>query len=700
MPSLSLYEAVFRSLPVGNYLLSPTPEATIFAVNDAFLKAVSRSRQDLVGVSLFTAFPKDPDDPDDVGEVVLRQSLARVIATGQAEVVPTQRYPIRIDLPNGEVGYQERFWSAMNTPVFDEEGNILCISHSTVDITEQMQSKAALSESEGRLRALTTATADVVYRMSPDWTQLHQLQGRGFLKDTSDPHDHWINDYIPPEDQDLLRAAIDTAIRAKTVFELEHRVLRADGTFGWVLSRAVPMLNSDGEIYEWIGAASDITLRKQAEEHVRQASLHDPLTRLPNRALLFDYAKRVFAHAKRTRRHSAVLFMDLDRFKPINDNYGHEVGDAVLREVARRLTHCMRADDMVFRLGGDEFLVLLPEIESDTNAGDVARHMARRVNQPYHINGLELALSSSVGISIYPHDGEELDTLINNADAAMYQAKQAGRDNIQFYSQELASQSQFKSRIEEQMRVALALNNFELFYQPVIDMQTSRVIAVEALVRWPHTDIGPDQFVPVAEATGQISRLGEWVIGEACRQHKKWLALGLPAIPIAVNVSAVQLRNHDFAQQFARILDDWSLNTAALQIEVTETALMENLGGAIDVLSQLQSIGIRIALDDFGTGYSSLNYLSRLPINKVKVDKSFVQRLGHDLPSQAITQAIIALGRTLKLEVVAEGIESEASLHYLREQGCNHAQGYHVCRPVNAGAFEAWYRTHRTTYLH
>ncbi|HWJ94571.1 MAG TPA: EAL domain-containing protein, partial [Telluria sp.] len=444
----------------------------------------------------------------------------------------------------------------------------------------------------------------------------------------------------------------------------------------------------------------DISERKRAEEQIRHTALHDPLTGLPNRGLLFDYASHVFARARRIGRHCAMLFIDLDRFKPINDNHGHDVGDEVLKEVAGRITRCTRADDIVFRLGGDEFLVLLPDIDDDSHAGDVARHVATCVEQPYLVRGLELGLSASIGISVFPRDGEAADTLINNADAAMYLAKQAGRNNVQFYSKDLAAQAQMQFRIEERLKAALAHDGFELVYQPVVDMQSLRLIGVEALVRWGYDDIGPEQFVPVAEATGQIGRLSEWVLREVCRQHAAWCAQGLPAIPIAINVSAMQIRRSDFADEVARQLGECGIAPAALQIEVTETAMMENVDRAVEVLARLRGLGIKIALDDFGTGYSSLNYLSRLPIHKVKVDKSFVQRVAWDAPSRAITEAVIALGRTLALEVVAEGIETEETLNYLRSHGCTQAQGFHVCRPVSAAEFTNWFDGHRSAYGH
>jgi signal transduction histidine kinase/CheY-like chemotaxis protein len=271
MLSHDLFEAVFNSSPIGHYLLSPTPEATILAVNDTFLAASGRTREELVGVSLFVAFPRNPDDPADTGETDLRRSLARVVATGLPDRLPAQRYPIPVTLPNGEPGFEERFWSAVSTPTFAADGTILCISHTTNDVTEQVRSAAAMRDSEARYRALTNATADVVYRMSPDWSQLRQLDGRGFLKDTSDASRYWIDDYIPAQDQERIHQAIGEAIRAKAVFELEHRVRRLDGSVGWTYSRAVPMLDARGEIHEWIGAASDITERKLAEEKLRES---------------------------------------------------------------------------------------------------------------------------------------------------------------------------------------------------------------------------------------------------------------------------------------------------------------------------------------------------------------------------------------------------------------------------------------------
>lgn len=475
-------------------------------------------------------------------------------------------------------------------------------------------------------------------------------------------------------------------------YAIEKRYRHKSGDIIWISLNVSLVRDNQGAPEYFILVVKDIRDRKQAEERIRQMALHDPLTGLPNRALLFECARRMFASAQRARRHCAVLFIDLDRFKLINDTHGHETGDEILKEVAHRLRHCTRSADMVFRLGGDEFMVLLSEIDHDADAGEVARHIASGMNRSYQVNGLELSLSSSIGIGIYPRDGEDINILMNNADAAMYQAKQAGRNNYQFYSHELAAYSHRQSMIEEQLKIALNHDEFRLYYQPLIDINTSSLIGVEALLRWPHDEVGPDRFVPIAEATGLIDRLGEWVISEACRQHNLWKDHGLPAIPVAVNVSAVQFRQKDFAARFAQAMRDGQVDMSALQLELTETSLMDDIDHAVNVLAQLQALGIKISLDDFGTGYSSLSYLSRLPIDKIKVDKSFVSRIEDDMASRAITEAIIALGRTLNLEIVAEGIESDDVMHYLRLHGCNQAQGFHVCAPVSADNFESWYR--------
>jgi diguanylate cyclase (GGDEF)-like protein/PAS domain S-box-containing protein len=454
----------------------------------------------------------------------------------------------------------------------------------------------------------------------------------------------------------------------------------------------VPLLEQAGAVREVMVIANDYTERRRAEERARHAALHDPLTGLPNRALLFEYAHHVFARAQRRQQQVAVAFIDLDRFKPINDLYGHDVGDTVLHQVANRIQANIRGEDMVFRLGGDEFLALLPGLADSSDAEALARQLNTAIAAPYQVGGLELTLSASIGISLYPYHAEDVDTLISHADAAMYQAKQMGRDHAQVYSPELANKLHGQLRIEHQIKRALAQQHFCLYYQPLVNVRTNELVSVEALLRLQGNPLSPDRFVPVAEATGLISPLSEWVFAEACRQHSHWKREGLPSIPIAVNVSALQFRNKNFQHFLNEVIDRQRLGSDAIQIELTETAVMEDIEHAVAVLSDFRSRGIKVSLDDFGTGYSSLSHLSRLPLDKIKVDKSFIHRMHNDLASRTVTDSIIALGRALNLEIVAEGIETEQELDYLRNQGCDQAQGFYLCKPLPGTDFIAWYR--------
>lgn len=439
----------------------------------------------------------------------------------------------------------------------------------------------------------------------------------------------------------------------------------------------------------------DITGQKLTEEKLLHASLHDPLTGLPNRAMLFDYANRLFSHNQRTSQCAAILFFDLDRFKPINDSHGHDVGDEVLKLVANRLSAKLRTEDIVIRLGGDEFVILLQDIKNPAQtAAEIVRHMLARVCEPYHIDELCLSLSASAGISLFPFDGHDIDTLISHADMAMYQAKQAGRNNYQFYSPKFAGRMKLHLAIEQQLKASLSDASFHLCYQPVLNVETRAIVSVEALLRWPNKEIGPDQFVPVAEATGIINPIGRWLLEEACLQHKAWIARGLPPIPIAVNVSVVEFRDKNFIKRFDDVIRKHGLDRNALQVELTETAVMDDLEHAVMVLSQLKTLGVTVLLDDFGTGYSSLAYLARLPLDKVKIDKSFISGLEADLACRAVTDAVITLGRKLNLDVVAEGIESSNMLDYVYSHGCTQVQGYYLGMPMKGDIFETWYVEH------
>ncbi|HJW57934.1 MAG TPA: EAL domain-containing protein [Burkholderiaceae bacterium] len=483
----------------------------------------------------------------------------------------------------------------------------------------------------------------------------------------------------------LYKRAMAERIRVKC----EHSYTYPGGRTLWLEMSAFPFGKGLAVFYR------DVTDAKLAEQRVLAAAQHDTLTGLPNRALVFEYANHLLAAALRSHAHGAVLFIDLDRFKPINDLYGHEIGDRLLQEVARRLLKCVRREDLVGRLGGDEFIVVLHQLGNVHSAATVAQHILDALSHPFEIDTLDLSISACIGISEFPQHGNDVDTLIHAADLAMYHVKYSCRGSYFTYTPELDHRADASSAIEARLKRALQRGGLSLHYQPVIDMKTGHLVGVEALLRLICDDgriISPDQFIPVAEAAGLIGQLGEWVILEACRQINKWQTEGLPPIIMALNVSPLQFRQRGFAQQLQSIVKDSGLNPSCIQIEVTESTVMANIDEAVNTLKNIRSSGIKVALDDFGTGYSSLSHLSNLPLDKLKVDQSFVRRLEHDNSSKAITTAIIALGRALNLEIVGEGIESEEALAYLKAQGCSQAQGYFISRPLSAKDFTSWHR--------
>lgn len=440
---------------------------------------------------------------------------------------------------------------------------------------------------------------------------------------------------------------------------------------------------------------ADITARKQAAEKLLQAAQHDPLTDLPNRALIYELGAHLLASADRGHNQAAVLFFDLDRFKPINDTYGHLTGDKMLQEVASRLRHTVRASDLVGRLGGDEFIAVLPDIREPADVLQAASILLKRLGEPYRIDSLELRTSPSIGISIYPDDGRDLDTLIRHADAAMYYAKSQGRNTFQFFTQEINKHAERTLAIEQRMRQSMEREDFELWYQPIIDTQTRRVVGAEALIRWPQENsqtLLPCEFIAVAEASGLIHPIGDWVLRKACLQHQKWRGLGLPPLRISINVSPLQFRSREFQARVRGLIEEAGVNPACLELEVTESTVMKQVEEASRTLAGLKELGVRVALDDFGTGYSSLSHLSNLPIDKLKVDQSFIRHIDTDARSLAITETVIMLARKLDVEVVAEGIESEAALELLRQRGCQLGQGYLISAPLQEAEFTDWYR--------
>lgn len=443
-----------------------------------------------------------------------------------------------------------------------------------------------------------------------------------------------------------------------------------------------------GRITNYISISSDISERKQAEAHIQHLAQHDALTGLPNRMLLQDRIAQALVHAGRQHIQVGILFMDLDRFKVINDTLGHEIGDVLLVMVAERLKHCVRQEDTVGRQGGDEFLIVLHEMAHSQDAALVAQKVVSVVSEPYQVRGYELHITPSIGISIYPADGTDAGALMKNADTAMYHAKRSG-GTYRFYAAEMNASAFKRLTVENSLRHALERNEFVLHYQPLIELETGRIFGTEALIRWQHPEMGlvaPDVFIPIAEETGLIIPIGEWVVREACRQCSEWHKIAGSRFKVAVNISARQFWQGNLMETLGKILREDSFDPSCLELELTESMLMRHTDETVDMLNQLSSLGLRISIDDFGTGYSSLSYLKRFPIHKLKIDRSFICDVTHDPDDAAITQAVIAMARSLKLVVIAEGVETAEQLAYLRSQQCDEGQGYYFSKPLPAAA--------------
>ena len=449
--------------------------------------------------------------------------------------------------------------------------------------------------------------------------------------------------------------------------------------------------DDEGAISQYAAIFSDITERKKTEERIKNLAYFDVLTALPNRRLFTDRLQIAIANAHRHGHLMAIMFLDLDLFKRINDSLGHGIGDQVLIETAARLGHCIREGDTVARLGGDEFTILLPEIEHIEDAAKLAERLIAHVRQPFIIDEHELYVTTSIGIAVYPDDGQTVEALIKNADTAMYRAKDLGRNSFQLYTAAMNARSFERLTMESSLRHAVTRGEFRLVYQVKVDMTTGRMSGVEALVRWHHPEMGlvsPVDFIPLAEDMGVISEIGEWVLREACTQCKHWHDLGLPPVRIAVNVSALQFRETKVPEVVARALRDTGLAPQFLELELTETVLMQRVEEVVVVLKELRAMGIRISIDDFGTGYSSLSYLKRMPIDALKVDRSFVNDIfGEDDQvtdeGAEIVSTIINLAHNLKLKAIAEGVETAAQAAFLQSKGCDEVQGFLISRPVS-----------------
>jgi diguanylate cyclase (GGDEF)-like protein/PAS domain S-box-containing protein len=469
--------------------------------------------------------------------------------------------------------------------------------------------------------------------------------------------------------------------------ELENK--RKDGSLFWELASISPVRDQAGNITHFIGVKEDITERKRYEERLQYMATHDELTGLVNRTLLQDRLAQSMSCAHLSGRHVAILLLDIDRFKMINDSLGHDFGDKLLRAVAQRLLQVVRSGDLVARLGGDEFVVLLSEVEEASTAGLVAGKLLQKLAWPFTIDNREIIVTASMGICLSSPENADGITLIRNADIAMYRAKSAG-NNFAFYSPEMNSQILETMELESALRLALEREEFCLHYQPKVDMASARITGFEALIRWNHPQRGmvsPVDFIPLAEETGLIVPIGSWVLLEACRQAKAWQAQGLPHLTVAVNLSARQFRKGDLAQSVSAILEQTGLDAQLLDLEITESMVMDDSDGAEQTMHNLKQLGVKLSLDDFGTGYSSLNCLRRFPVDTLKIDRSFINDVASDQSCASVATSIIAIAHNLKLDTVAEGVETREQLAFLAGCGCDAYQGFVFSKPLPAEQF-------------
>jgi diguanylate cyclase (GGDEF)-like protein/PAS domain S-box-containing protein len=587
---------------------------------------------------------------------------------------------------------KRHFLSLSGVPIFDAAGEFKGYRGVGRNITERKEAEQALRRSEERFRSLTELSSDWY------WEQDEELRftyvSLGYAERSS-------ND--PARVLGRRRWEFDDVVSASGSWEEHRKLLEArqpfrdfeqirvfpDGLRTHISSSGQPVYDEAGVFKGYRGVGSNITVRKNAEEKLAQLAQFDAVTGLPNRNLLQERVEHAIAQARRRGRGAGVLFVDLDRFKLVNDTHGHHVGDQLLAQVGRRLKDCMRRDDTVARLGGDEFAAVIADLARPDDAAIVAQKILDSFAAPFDLGGRETFITASIGVAAFPNDGADSDALLKCADVAMYRAKESSRNTFCFYTAEMNARAASMLQLNTDLRRAVERGEFRLHYQPKVNLATGEMIGMEALLRWQHAERGlvpPLEFIPSLEDSGLILAVGDWVVEEACRQLREWTRAGLQLAPVAVNLSAKQFRRRDLDQVIRRLLAEHGISPALLELEITESSLMEDPQDAIRQLQALREAGLRISVDDFGTGYSSLAYLTRLPLSTLKIDRSFVSAAISDSNSAAIVKMVIDMAQRLNFDVVAEGIETEQHVTFLRQHGCGQGQGYHFGRPMPAEA--------------
>ncbi len=615
---------------------------------------------------------------------VLHGHDTEVLSTG----VPKMNFEVDVVIDG-----QHRTTVTSKLPFTDNDGRVIGVLGSYTDITERKRADLALRLQS---RALDASVNAILITAPSPAGNLIEYVNPAFMRITGyDPaevigHDCRVLQRDDREQEGV--ALIRQALAADREVSAVVRNYRKDGALFWNQLFIAPVPNAEGVITHHIGVINDVTDLIRYQEQLEYQANYDSLTRLPNRNLLRDRLQHALIVAQRQHKGVAVVFMDLDGFKIVNDTLGHSVGDRLLSTVAERLARSTRTSDTVARHGGDEFVVVMTDTVDEQSLIAWMERVRTSISEPVWVDGNELYVGCSMGASLYPQDGDDAETLMKKADLAMYRAKDMGRNTFQFYQPEMNASAGVRLNLERRLRRALRDNEFLLHYQPQVDIRTGQIVGTEALVRWLDPEVGlvpPSSFIPVAEESGLIGPLSEWVLREACRQNKAWQDEGLPPARVSVNFSARVFQQRDIAKLVLQVLDETGLAPQYLELELTESTIMRNAQEAVSMLNELHALGIGLAIDDFGTGYSSLSYLKRFPVDRLKIDRSFVSDIGVSADDETITSAIIALAHSLKLQVIAEGVETSAQLEFLKERACDEMQGFYFARPLTTDAIAA-----------
>jgi diguanylate cyclase (GGDEF)-like protein/PAS domain S-box-containing protein len=669
---LSYYREMFKIMiqqaPVAMYIL----EDGIFTyVNEYFCQMSGYVEEEITsGTIRFEHFVHPEDLP------LVKEKLSLRLEGKECRV----RYRTRVIRKDGTLFYTEVHASKT------EIGGRLAVMGSVIDVTEEVMAQIALQESNDRFQSLYDHNPDAIFSMDTDGKFIDANPSTelisGFTKD--ELLEMTFTPIIVSEDLPKTLTHFGQAIQGNTV-NYDITITRKDGHQRNINITGFPM-KVDGKIVGAYGIAKDTTENVEYRKQIENLAFYDPLTKLPNRQLFEDRLQQVMELSKDQGNHHAVLFMDLDRFKFINDSLGHHLGDEFLKIIANRLQDNLRKSDTVSRFAGDEFTILLTNTTED-QVIKLAKRLNQVLEEPVNINGHSVSVSASIGIAF--SNGLEIsaEDLIKKADKAMYHTKKYGKNNYTIYSAELDSDAALKLKMERDLKSALENDQFILYYQPIIELSSGKISGMEALIRWNHPELGllsPDKFIPISEESGQIVPIGKWVLYSACRQAKKWQFLGHPPFRISVNISTIQLQHHRFVETVAEILEETGLEPKWLELEVTESILLEDTEILKDRLLKLKQLGVSIAIDDFGTGYTSLSYLRQFSFDRVKIDRSFINDISANLNGKAITATIISLAHKLQMGVIAEGIEDEIQLSYLQDEKSDEGQGFLFSRPLPA----------------